>query len=324
MLALSRLGASTWGATFAKARQIYSSIVRPAITYGASVWHQRGNGGRLRGKEHRLEVLQNRALRNVTGAFKKVSTQTMEAEAYTPPIHTTLNKLQDKATLRQRETGRTREIRQACTVIKDRLNLPHRRHRKATPGETKERLLDETITVGTKLSRPTGPRPRGEQTIPPPPPRTAIAVFHRDEWERRWESYRNKRERVSQTEAQRTRLTRGTVAMRKGLQKAESTLATHIRTERIGLRAYLYQRQVPGVDTPACQCGSPFQTAKHILKDCREWTPARGRMTDATGTTDYRRIVSTPRGLKAAARMMIETGLLGQFELARVLLYGEV
>ncbi len=54
MLALSRLGASTWGATFAKARQVYSAVVRSGITFGASVWHQRGKEGGLSGMERRL------------------------------------------------------------------------------------------------------------------------------------------------------------------------------------------------------------------------------------------------------------------------------
>lgn len=37
MLALSRLEASTWGATFTKARQVYSAVVRSEMTFEASV-----------------------------------------------------------------------------------------------------------------------------------------------------------------------------------------------------------------------------------------------------------------------------------------------
>ena len=48
-----------------------------------------------------------------------------------------------------------------------------------------------------------------------------------------------------------------------------------------------------------------------------------GRRT-AVETQNYRQLVSTAKGLKAAARMLIETGLLEQFELAKTLLYGEV
>lgn len=37
--ALTKLTASTWGATFMRARQVYSAMVRPAITYGSTVWY---------------------------------------------------------------------------------------------------------------------------------------------------------------------------------------------------------------------------------------------------------------------------------------------
>jgi len=60
---------------------------------------------------------------------------------------------------------------------------------------------------------------------------------------------------VNATPAQRSHLSNKTVKMRDGLQKAESTLATHIRTERIGLNAYLHSRNVPGTDSPRCGCG---------------------------------------------------------------------
>jgi hypothetical protein len=38
------------------------------------------------------------------------------------------------------------------------------------------------------------------------------------------------------------------------------------------------------------------------------------------GATDYRIIVSTTKGLRAAARMMMETELLEQFRVARTLI----
>jgi hypothetical protein len=37
--ALTRIAASTWGAAFGRSRQVYSSVVRPLLSYGASVWH---------------------------------------------------------------------------------------------------------------------------------------------------------------------------------------------------------------------------------------------------------------------------------------------
>jgi len=37
--ALLRTTALTWGATFVWARQIYNAVIRPAIAYGAVIWH---------------------------------------------------------------------------------------------------------------------------------------------------------------------------------------------------------------------------------------------------------------------------------------------
>ncbi len=54
------------------------------------------------------------------------------------------------------------------------------------------------------------------------------------------------------------------------------------------------------------------------------WVAQRRRMLEEIDTQDYRKVVSTAKGLKAAARLLMETELLGQFSLARTLLYGEV
>ena len=40
--ALTRITASTWGASFCRARQVYSAVVRPALVYGAGTWHTPG------------------------------------------------------------------------------------------------------------------------------------------------------------------------------------------------------------------------------------------------------------------------------------------
>lgn len=320
MLAMSRLGASTWGATFARARTIYTTVVRPALTYGASVWHNRGTTGRLAGKEKRLELLQNQALRNITGGFKKLSTRTLEAETYVPPIGHILNQLQDQATLRARITGREQETRSACAVIRSKQGLGARR-RKPTPGKQKQshlRRAQGSIITGD---------PPGNTRAPAPPnagDKAIIAIFHRAQWEKEWESYRQRIPTAHRSPAQSQPIARKSLGLRSGLRKAESTLATHIRTERIGLRAYLHSRGVPGFDTPDCSCQLGRQTAKHVLRFCPEWKEQRKSMMDAAGTQDYREITASRKGLRAAAKMMMKTGLLEQFALANTLLYGEV
>ncbi len=59
MLMLSQLEIFIWEATFAKARQIYSVMIRSEMTFEASIWHQRDKEEELSSKKRRLETLQN-------------------------------------------------------------------------------------------------------------------------------------------------------------------------------------------------------------------------------------------------------------------------
>lgn len=53
------------------------------------------------------------------------------------------------------------------------------------------------------------------------------------------------------------------------MAKAESSLPTQFRTEKIGFAALLHQRKVPGKLMAVCQKGWPRQTAKHVIMFCR-------------------------------------------------------
>jgi len=214
------------------------------------------------------------------------------------------------------------EIKRTCEEIKTKLSIITRLP-KATPGSRKREALDKALKEGRDIAVRSrhrhNTRPQAQRL-----PRKDIDAYHHARWEKRWETYKNKHPRATWTPAQEADLSKRTLSLREGLRKAESTLATHIRTERVGLRAYLFTRKVPGFDSAACPCGWNRQTAKHVLIHCPLWEAQRNRIFQATTSLDYRKMVSTASGLKSAARMLMETGLLGQFSLARTLLYGEV
>lgn len=63
-LAMSRLTASTWGASLAKARVIYSAVIRPAITYGSAIWRTPSDmPTHIKSIDQKLGVIQNSCLR---------------------------------------------------------------------------------------------------------------------------------------------------------------------------------------------------------------------------------------------------------------------
>lgn len=90
-----------------------------------------------------------------------------------------------------------------------------------------------------------------------------------------------------------------------GLLKAESTIGTLLRTEHIGMNDYLHRRKVPGDDSSLCECGWPKQTVKHILlfcPRCPRFAPDSDKIVQEASSSDFSRILSTPQGIRAAAR----------------------
>ena len=72
-------------------------------------------------------------------------------------------------------------------------------------------------------------------------------------------------------------LSKQIIRIYRGLQREASSVLTQIRTEKVGLRAYLFDRYVPGIDDARCECGSRRQTARYILEECRYYRVARER-----------------------------------------------
>ena len=93
-----------------------------------------------------------------------------------------------------------------------------------------------------------------------------------------------------------------------------SALITQIRTEKIGLNAFLTTMKVPGY-TATCDCGWGQQTAKHIILYCPQYQTQRNKLFQHAETRDYQKMLVTPRGAKAAATFLQTTNLLPQFQL---------
>ena len=141
-----------------------------------------------------------------------------------------------------------------------------------------------------------------------------------EKWRLSWESYQRKHDRNRTAAQMASLLKKERLDLHGNLAKAESSLAVQIRTEKIGFAQFLHRQRVPAVTSPACDCGWHSQTAKHIVRYC-SLRPHRQRMLEEAGTMDYRKIVSTPKGLKAVTSWLMKLGLLSQFSLAAEELY---
>jgi hypothetical protein len=80
---LRTITGSTWGCSLETGREIYKTAVRPAITYGASVWHTpEGVQGHCKGISKKLQTIQGKCLHTIMGAYKATSTEALEVEVF--------------------------------------------------------------------------------------------------------------------------------------------------------------------------------------------------------------------------------------------------
>ena len=136
-------------------------------------------------------------------------------------------------------------------------------------------------------------------------------------WKRRWEKAVNERNDRRLATAWTTPWEQKAHTLYDGLTKAEATALFLMRTEVIGLNAWLAAIQVPGY-SPRCQCGWPAQTVRHVLLHCTKHD--RTDLLLQTRTERLDQILSRPDCAKHAARWLVQTGLLGQFKVAKEIL----
>ena len=87
-----------------------------------------------------------------------------------------------------------------------------------------------------------------------------------------------------------------------------------MRSEVIGMNAWLASVRVPGVD-PLCTCGQMAQTVRHVLLHCNQYR--REDLLANCGTERLDEILSRPASAKYAARWLIAQGVLDQFRVAK-------
>ena len=135
MASITRLTKSTWGATFAKARQIYAAVVRPVLAYGCPVWFSRGDERVNRNRLiYPLQTVQNKCLRTITGAYKTTNVQVLEHEASVSPLDLHLEmlatnhvrRIEDSAGDEAVEETRRAVARRAQRCFRTKGNIPTR------------------------------------------------------------------------------------------------------------------------------------------------------------------------------------------------------
>jgi hypothetical protein len=106
------------------------------------------------------------------------------------------------------------------------------------------------------------------------------------------------------------------------LYKAEGSILVQLRTGCIGLRKFLYRCKVPEISTLLCECGAGEETAAHIAMLCALETARRPLLFDECGRQQpWRALTGTPLQARKLTKWLIQSKRIGQFSLARKLLY---
>jgi hypothetical protein len=99
-----------------------------------------------------------------------------------------------------------------------------------------------------------------------------------------------------------------------GLKKAESTMLIQLRTGYTGLAAVLRTLNVPGFETGICRCEMGRETVRHVLVHCSLENDRRDELRDSHGILDVETLLSSEKGAAKAAKWMMDSGRLSQFQ----------
>jgi hypothetical protein len=312
MMTLSRLTTFTWKTCFARVRLIYSSIIRLAVIYDSLVWyasHERSNS--VSATTTQLMKIQKIALRIVFEDFRVTFLKILKEKSHVQFIHLHLFHLQ--ITIRDwlnKHEHRTL-INEFCNRIKNRFinaRKRRRRHDILTSEERKQRWYE-------KLQKKLFSENRAKNTQRA---KAYKRVFN-NKWKQIWVAYQTKHSRdlcLTLT----NNITIKRLKLHEKLIKFESSLTTQIRTKRIELADYLFNKKVSKIVSFACFCDWIKQNVKHIVLQCLDYTQSKNSMFKKENTTNFRRFMITIKKIKTMINWFMKTDLLAQFSLTTKLL----
>lgn len=290
--ALRRITASGWGPPAKSSRILYTSIVRPAMLYGTQEWAL-GSAGDSQPKSMltKLELVQNRALRLITGGYRRTARATLEREAGVPPLPLAV---QAGAMARSLSKG-------SITVEAKITEVAEHVYRRLNAGRSGPRAPTRREHVRVKAAGLPGSETHA--------PTTRAKRWLQDRWKERWEAAAaDHRPRGAATWNTPWEQRPQTLYAR--LTKAEATALFLMRSNVLGLNAWLAAIGVPDV-SPRCPCGWHAQTVRHVLLHCPRME--RGELLRQCDSTRFHDILTRPTCVPYAARWLVRSGLLGQF-----------
>jgi len=128
-------------------------------------------------------------------------------------------------------------------------------------------------------------------------------------WETSWQQDTKGRTTFRHTPAP----SKKALQLHEGLTKRQSAILVQLRTEKIGLRDFLFRRKVPDILDPMCTCQEGRQTVRHILFTCHKLKDIRRQeLVHLPEGNYFRAILSKRRVAIKAIRFIERAQILGQ------------
>jgi hypothetical protein len=267
-----------------------------------------------------IHLTQNACLRKLTGGYIRTPRAALERESDIMPIDL-------YATVGRYQRASKTRVHQVETKISDTADAVWRSMRGA--GTTRDRPLtnrEKTAARADEIAREARTnaeeeregraRASGARPLHPRPPTSKAKLINdwgRAEWRTRWERAKQRIPGQYRATTWLAPWTQDTRLLYDGLTKAEATALFLMRTEVIGLNAWLAAVRVPGV-FPACPCGWHAQTVRHVLLHCIRHE--RIDLLRKCGSGRLEDILQRPSSAKHAARWLVRSGVMEQFKLA--------
>jgi hypothetical protein len=322
---MARITTSVWGPSVRKSRLIYTAIARPVMMNGSQVWAARpGQEVSMTNKLKPLATIQNKCLRKVMGAYKRTPVAAIEREAEVPPLDLHIKSQTARWAATTASAPVTRDINDALKAVwkaASRRRQPARGRRPAPAGPAPRSTLNEVreavraieTTSAARIAAETSRGPVRQRTMQIRSTGTLIDSHFADVWRQRWEAEAEKRQN-QRAKTWHSSWKLRPLALYGDRPKHEATALFLLRTEVLGINAWL-ATVIPDY-SPACGCGAPRQTLGHLLSFCPDTTQALVRFLNSTGSSDLRGHLDDKEKVGAAARWLLDTGVLGQFKVA--------
>ena len=332
-MTLFRILIFTWKAFFIKTKQIYSAMIRPAMIYVLTIWHEPINKLNENPNDKFL-VTQNKCLRMITNAFKTIPIWILKTKMIVSSFNVHLNRLQAEIRMRLRNSDRSQQIRAVCDRVTRRLRGARGRpaRRNSTPGQRKMAWTKELTQkcqnkmVLIKACEPWTNNTRKRKTVKNKLRKTVLIKkrFLRtkfmNDWISHWMVYQN--QLIYSTPIQAEDLGRLRMKWHIKLMKMKNNLITQMRIKKIELAKFLHVHKISRFDHSNCFCGASKQTSKHVMMNC-SLMPKKNEIwrTVNDAAKNYRRLMTIPKTTKTLTRWFIKANLLFMFSLTKNQLY---